>query len=302
MTFHHSKRKHILLVIAIIMAVSFGMAIQTSGQRKITPVKPQPATSAQDEPQKKRNDDPKANLAEMRDAQGNIVFVDTISGKEWVDTTANKETKKMKYPLIESLSVGVNLWDPAMRLLGQKYGGGDIWAELSLHNRYKPVIEFGFGSCNDQPDGQNYTFKTSLSPYFRIGMNYNLFFNNSPDYQLCIGVRYGFTAFKYSIENISIESDYWGEQETIDISSQSSTAGFFEFVAGVRVMIAKPISLGWNVKYHALLHEGKSPYGEPMYIPGYGKRGGAFSGSFSIIYTLPLNKKEEPDIINDTKF
>lgn len=274
--------------------------VPAMSQRKITPVQPKPATTQPTDTPKKE-EDPQANLAEMRDAQGNIVLVDTITGKEWVDSTAtDKELKRMKYPLLESVSAGLNIWDPAMRLFGQHYGGADVWAELSLHNRYKPVVEFGLGTCNDTPDGQNYTFKTKLAPYFRLGMNYNLFFNNNPAYQLNVGVRYGFTTFSYSVENIDITNDYWGEHETIDIPSQNSTAGFFEFLAGVRVKIAGPISLGWNVKYHALLHESRAPHGKPMYIPGYGKRGGAFSGSFSIIYTLPLNKTEEPAVINET--
>ncbi|MEF2644477.1 MAG: DUF6048 family protein [Paramuribaculum sp.] len=280
---------------AVLLALC--LALPAMSQRKITPVRPKPSTTQPvNTPQKV--EDPKANLAEMLDAQGNVVLVDTITGKEWVDSTANdKELKRMKYPLLESVSVGLNIWDPVMRLLGQHYGGADVWAELSLHNRYKPVVEFGLGACNDTPDGQNYTFKTKLAPYFRLGMNYNMFFNNTPAYQLNVGVRYGFTTFNYSVENIDITNDYWGEQETIEIPSQHCTAGFFEFIAGVRVKIAGPISLGWNVKYHALLHESNSPQGKPMYIPGYGKRGGSFSGSFSIIYTLPLNKSEEPAVI-----
>lgn len=292
-------RRGLVPVVATVILMALSITLPAQSQRKITPVKPRPTTGQTTPQGPEKETDPKANLAEQRDAQGNIIFVDTITGTEWVDTTAVKTSKKMQYPLYESLTMGLNIWDPVMRIFGQRYGGADVWAELSLHNRYKPVIEFGLGACNDTPDGQNYTFKTKLAPYFRIGMNYNMFYNNNPAYQLVVGVRYGFTAFSYSIENISIDSDYWGEHEMISIPSQSTTAGFFEFVAGVRVMIAKPISLGWNVKYHALLHEGKAPYGKPMYIPGFGKRGGSFSASFSISYTLPLNKKEEPAVITE---
>ena len=103
------------------------------------------------------------------------------------------------------------------------------------------MFELGFGQCDDTPDDRNFTFRVPVSPYFKIGLNYNIFYNNSPDYQFNVGVRW--------------------------------------------------LSMGWTARYHALLHEGKSAFGEPMYIPGYGKRSSHFTGSFSIIYTLPLNKK-----------
>lgn len=294
-----SKIRIIMAAIVTVLTIAASEA-----QRRITPVTPPATTSANNpQPENKREADPKANLAETKDAQGNIIFIDTISGKEWVDTTARKGSTKMIYPLLESVTVGVNLWDPAMRLLGQHYGGADVWGELSLHNRYKPVVEFGMSSCNDTPDGQNYTFKSPLAPYFKIGANYNIFYNNNPQYQFLVGVRYGFTPFKYEVSQFTLDDSYWGETQQLSIPSQSATAGYFEFLAGVRVMLGRGISLGWNVKYHTLLHESKSTYGKPMYIPGYGKRGGSFTGSFSISYTIPLpSKKEEPTAEDASEF
>lgn len=291
----NSRFRHISLTVLVIIALLGGLP--TSAQRKITPVKPAPAATANPQPQKQQREvDPKANLAEALDAEGNVIFIDTITGKEWVDSTIRTSTK-MIYPLMESVTVGVNLWDPVMRLLGQRYGGADIWAELSLHNRYKPVIEFGMASSDITPDGQNYTFRSPLAPYFRIGANYNIFYNNNPAYELLVGVRYGLTMYKYEVSRFTLDNSYWGIDETLSIPMQRSTAGFFEFMAGVRVMLGKHISLGWMAKFHSLLHESKAPYGQPMYIPGYGKRGGAFSASFSISYTLPLGK---PSVNTDT--
>ncbi|MCM1292250.1 MAG: DUF6048 family protein [Bacteroides sp.] len=288
-----------VLVTATVMLLT--VVMPANAQRKITPVTPAPAASATPAPEKKQKEvDPRANLAETKDAEGNIVFVDTITGTEWVDTTAHK-VKKMIYPLYESVTVGVNIWDPVMRIFGQDYGGADIWAELSLHNRYKPVVEFGMSSANITPDGKNYTFKSPLAPYFRIGANYNVFYNNDPRYELLVGVRYGFTTFKYEVSEFTLDDSYWGVDETLSIPQQSTTAGFFEFTAGVRVMIGKQISLGWNVKYHTLLHEGKASYGKPMYIPGFGKRGNSITGSFSISYTIPINKGKTAEADTEEK-
>lgn len=275
--------------------VCLALVVPCVAQRKITPVKSAPATGGAPVEKQDSKEKDKTHLAEMRDAQGNIVFVDTITGTEWVDSTAVEKNKKMIYPLLESLSVGVNVWDPVMRLLGQDYGGFDVWAELSLYNRIKPVIEFGLGSSDITPEGQNYTFYTPLSPYFKVGVNYNFLFNSNPRYQLYAGVRYGFTPFKYEVKDVTMSPGYWDDPTSFDIPSQSATAGYFEFLAGVRVDIWKNISLGWTVKYHTLLHESKAPYGEPMYIPGYGKRVGSFAGSFSVSYTLPFKSRKSMD-------
>lgn len=284
--------------IAAILILTTMIALSASAQRRITPVQPRTGTAGAPAPETEKE---KPALEERRDAAGNIVLIDTVTGLEWVDTTAVVKQTKMIYPLAHSVSVGVNIWDPVMRMFGQKYGGFDVWAEFNMHNRYIPVVEFGMSSCNDTPEEMNFTFKSPLAPYVRIGMNYNIFYNSNPNYQFTVGVRYGFTRYTYQVTGVTVNDPYWGETTSFDLPKTSTTAGFFELTAGVKVMIFKPISLGWNVKYHSILHEGAAPYGKPMYIPGYGKRGNNFSASFSIIYTLPLNKKraEEVNKTND---
>lgn len=292
MTLFHKYSLRILVCITI-----SSVALQLSAQRKITPVEPKGSVSTIGKNAK--NPDTKANLQEQLDANGNVVFIDTISGEEWIDTTLVKSTK-MIYPLIHAASVGVNIWDPVMRMLGQHYGGADVWAELSMHNRYKPIFVFGMSSCNDAPDGMDYRFKSPLAPYFKIGISYNMLYNSNPDYQLLVGLRYGFTPYKYEITDVTTAPGYWNDPTQFSIPSQNATAGYLEIVAGVRVRIFGNVSLGWLVKYHSLLHNTKGIYGESMYIPGFGKRGTSFTGAFSISYTLPLNKSTSAKVNVDS--
>lgn len=161
-------------------------AMTVSAQRRVTPVTPSGGGVQNTE----KTEIDRSRLAEKHDANGNIILVDTVTGKEFVDTTAMIPMTKMIYPLMDAVTVGVNIWDPAMRLFGQKYGLGDVWAELSLHNRYKPVFEAGIGMIDDTPSGNNYTFKSGAAPYFKIGMNYNFLYNSTPDYQVYAGIRY----------------------------------------------------------------------------------------------------------------
>lgn len=239
-----------------------------------------------------------SRYVEQTDASGRIVLVDTVAGVEYVDSTSLIPVKKMIYPLIHSVSAGVNIWDAGMRALGQKYGIGSVWAWLSLHNRYMPSVEIGLSSASDTPDDANFTFKSPLAPYFKIGMNYNFLYNSTPDYQLYAGVRYGFTPFRYSVDNVTVDEGYWDDPSHFSIPSRSATAGWFEILLGIKVKIAGNVSMGWTVGYHSILHESAAPYGKPMIIPGFGKRGNSLTAGLSVIYTLPINKTPLPAVNN----
>lgn len=269
-------------------------ALLAQTPRKITPVQPGTQSTTATKTEQTDSDGRPTTLRETYDDKGNVVFIDTVTGMEWVDTLFNNKPKGNIYPKLYTVTAGVNVWDPVMRLLGQHYGLGEVWGELSLYNRYNPIIVLGLGQASMTPDGQNYTYRSPMAPYFKLGINYNILYNSNPRYQVHVGVRYGFSPFSYSVPNATLTPGYWDEPEQISIPSQHTTAGYFEFVAGLRVDLAKGFSLGWDVIYHALLHEGKSAYGKPLYIPGYGKRGATFSGSFSLSYTFQLPHKSAP--------
>lgn len=260
--------------------------------RKITPVQPQkPSMTTREE---KPDDGKPKSLVEQTDAQGNVIFIDTVTGLEWVDTLATKKTKGMIYPKLYAVTAGINIWDPVMRALGQHYGIGEVWVDLSIHNRFFPTAAIGLGQASMSPDGQNYTYRSPMAPYFKIGADYNILYNSDSRYQIHVGLRYGLSPFSYSIPSATLAPGYWDTPEIIEIPSENCTAGYVEVVAGLRVGLAKGFSLGWNVIYHSILHESKASYGKPMYIPGYGKRGSAFTGSFSISYTFMLPQKALP--------
>jgi hypothetical protein len=275
-----------------IIALMLALALDLSAQRRVTPVVPlEPGTAPKKE---KKEDFDRSRLVEKSDAQGNIILVDTVSGTEFIDSTLMKAPPKMEYPLLHEVIVGLNFWDGAMRVFGQKYGLADVWGEVSLHNRYFPYFAFGMGNCNDTPAGKNYTFKTPTAPYFKIGASYNFLYNSNPDYKLQMGLRYGFTTYKWNLEDVTVDEGYWGDPSHFSLMNQKHTAGYLEVTLGLKVQIIKQFSLGWHIVYHSILHETTNPNGQPMYIPGYGKRSSAITGNFSLIYTIPLSKKPTP--------
>ncbi|MDE6311926.1 MAG: hypothetical protein K2L96_08960 [Muribaculaceae bacterium] len=244
----------------------------------------------------------RAQSTTFTDEKGKVIFLDTVTGEQWIDSSLIARVPKMTKPLIYSGSVGVNIWDPVMRIFGQKYGLIDVWAQLNMHNRYLPVFEFGVGQTDNRPETSNYTIRVPASVYFRLGADYNFFYNSNPDYLMTAGVRYGFSPYKWGVKNIVLDSEYWGEVVDFEIPTQRATAGWFEFRFGVRVKIAGPISMGWNFRYAIMMHESKSAFGQSSYVPGFGSRTSGIGGTFSIIYTLPLsglNKSKAPEVVNE---
>lgn len=266
-------RKALVMALLIIAAAAFSAA----AQRRVNPVKP--ATPVKTAP-----------VAGKPDRKGNIVFLDTVTGEAIVDSTSHALRPGNIYPRWHSLNIGVDIWDPVMCLLGQDYGVGGAFVSLSIHNRVFPLIEAGLGRASLSPDGGNYSFHTPLAPFFKIGLDYNVFYNNNPSYALLVGLRYGFSPFRWGVDDVTLPPSYWGPGAPFVIPEHSATAGFIEVSFGVRVKLIGPISAGWQFKFRSLIHESNDACGRPMYIPGFGKRSTPISGAFTIVYTLPLSK------------
>lgn len=294
----------IMIHATVILLAALYAAPDAAAQRRITPVdNPATTTQAKNEFEgdtARINARKRAKMVHYHDDNGNLVYVDTVTGEEWRDSTTIKAKAKAIgniYPLFESLTVGVNIFDPVMRLTGQKYGLGEAWVMLNLHNRYQPVIEVGLGQAKATPDDGNFTYSSGVAPYFRIGANYNFLYNSNPDYQFYGGLRFGLTSFSYKITDVSFDNGYWGEDGGFDIPRQSTTACYYEVVFGCKVKLFGNLSAGWAVRYHRLMSESGGYYGQPWYIPGFGTRRSKIGAAFSIMYTIPINRKK--DIILD---
>ena len=290
-----------LAMAAAIGAASLCLLAQSEGPRKdrrhTTPITT--AATTTQAINETREDTSRINAAFRARSQhyhrddGAIVYIDTITGEEWIDSATIVKGAKMKYPLLMDMTIGVDVWDPLMRVFGQKYGLVGFRADVNLHNRYFPLLEIGLGEASSAPNDKDYHYVSALSPYFKIGADYNFIFNNNPAYKFFAGVRYGFTPFKWGLRSATPAPGYWGETPSFAIESHSATAGYFEFCLGLRVQLWRNISAGWTFKYHILAHESKSVSGAPWYIPGYGSRGQALTGAFVFSYTIPLKSETQ---------
>lgn len=209
--------------------------------------------------------------------------------------TVTKPKSKPLYPLYNGFSVGVNFGDAIFMAAGQKYGGFDIWADVSLFNWFFPVVEAGIGFADSRPEESNFTYRTSPSFYAKIGFNYNFMYKSDPAYQLFAGFRAGFSSFSYDVEDVSISNGYWDETQNFSMRGLKANALYGEVLAGIKVKIVGNFSLGWSARYHFKMKVNSSSASTPWYIPGYGA-GSPFSVTFSAIYSFGQKKIDQDSL------
>ena len=203
--------------------------------------------------------------------------------------TVTKVKSKPVYPLYNGINIGVNFGDLVFQAFGQKHGSYDVWANISLLNWFFPTVECGLGFAKDTPVHQNFTYHTKPSLYAKIGLNYNFLYKSNPDYQVFLGLRAGMSHFSYDLTDVSINSDYWGESQTLSLTGLKSTSIYGEALAGIQVKIVSHFSLGWNVRWHMNFHTTADGLNKPWFIPGYGG-GNPVSFNISAVWTIPAPK------------
>lgn len=261
--------------IALMIAASAATLLTFAQKRAVTPV---------DKDDKK----PQAPTFHYYDKHGDPLDEPVLFLAD-LDTAKNVSSRPV-YPLLNGLSLGANFFDGIMKIAGQSYSSFDVWGALSLHNWVFPVVELGVGFADNHPEGANFRYVCKPSFYAKAGVNYNFLYKSNPDYQVFLGLRAGFSSFRYDVRDITISNGYWNQTSEFSLLNQHATSFYGEALAGLQVKIAGPVSLGWSVRYHFKLHTSNGSSSTPWFIPGYGAKS-PVTATFSVIYTLPLSRK-----------
>lgn len=208
--------------------------------------------------------------------------------------TVRKVRSGPKYPVYNGVSVGLNFFDAVMRIAGQKYMSFDVAADVSLWNWLFPVAEFGVGFADSHPEDSNFRYRGLPSFYGKIGFNYNFLYKSSPEYQVFVGFRAGYSAFRYRISDIDITSGYWGQTNLFDLPTQHAQCWYGEALAGLKVRIYRNFFMGWTLRYRFKFSEKQGAESKPWFVPGYGASS-PFGFTFSVIWNIPARRKPAPD-------
>lgn len=213
-----------------------------------------------------------------------------------------KEKKKpeVECPLYNGTSVGLDLWGLGSKLLGSDNLSAEVIVDVDLKHRYFPTLELGYGT-SDAWNDQGIHYKTG-APYFRIGADYNALYNKKHGHMILVGLRYGFTSFSYdvsalgvddpiyggSVGNPNLEDGIWGGSMPYNYSGMKGSMQWAEFNVGIRAHVSKQIYMGWSLRMRFKLSASSGQYGDPWYVPGFGKYGSKSTGIYyTITYKLP---------------
>lgn len=200
--------------------------------------------------------------------------------------TAKTVRPSSPYPLYNGFSIGANFIDAVLRIAGQNYQSYDISASISLHNWFFPIVEAGIGWGAKTQGGDLYRVKAKPAPYVKAGINYNFLYKSNPDYMAYVGLRVGLSSHSWDITDIREGSEMAAEVGASQLLGERCLSVYGEALAGLKVKIAGPFSLGWNVRYRAGHHNsgGKKPW----FVPGSGT--GPLSFNFSAFLTFGTKK------------
>lgn len=211
-----------------------------------------------------------------------------------------RKPAEIEYPLFSGISVGVDLIQPIQKIIGNDYAGFEAIGTVNLKGRFFPTLEMGYGKSDMTDEDRGISYKTS-APYTRVGIDYNFLYKKAHGNQVLLGLRYGFTSFSYDIIDpyeggfawhANIEDDVWDEMLPYDHRGMKSSMHWLEFNVGIRTKVWKQIHMGWSIRFKYKLSASTGEYGNPYYVPGYGKYGGNTIGlTYHLIYQLPFKKK-----------
>lgn len=192
-------------------------------------------------------------------------------------------------PLYQGTLVGIDVAGLASKALGSDITSTEVSVMMNLKNRFFPVAELGYGSIDTTNDETNIYYKAA-APYFRIGMDYNVFYQKPylPGY-FTVGLRYGHSSFEYDVVASPLIDPNWGHT-TVPVSYEGvkTHVGWAELAVGLKANVFKRLYMGFSVRYRARLSMKKNPYSEPYYTPGFGKGTTNFGVAYNIVYQLPL--------------
>ena len=218
-----------------------------------------------------------------------------------------KKQKKMEVealPLYNGMHVGLDLFGAAQYLFGSGAVSSELQVTVNLRNMFLPTVEVGYGVQDDWSDSGIHA--KSKAPYFRVGMDYNLFRKKKEKNSfMFLGVRYGFSPVIFSVENApvhdpiyggvidtpALDDEYWGESLPF-AKDMKASLHWMEAVLGVKVQIYRNFSMGWSARVRFKLGGKEDLNGHPDYVPGYGKYKNAnFGLTYSFIYQIPVKQK-----------
>ena len=190
-----------------------------------------------------------------------------------------------RLPLFAGVSVSADLCGAIMAAC-TPYGQYEAAARLNLRGKYFPVFEIGIGASNHTNETTSLHYKVH-SPYYRLGMDYNVAKNPRSMGRIFVGVRYGFTSYKFDVDGPVMTDPIYGDNIAFNYTGVRGTNHWGEALFGLEARVWGILHLGWSIRYRMRLYNKKTSVDNSWYVPGYGKNDThALGGTFNIIFDI----------------
>lgn len=185
-------------------------------------------------------------------------------------------------PLYQGVNLGVEFGGTAVSLFTNDWQAS-AKLDVNIKNAFFPTLELGRGTYNRT--GATGMRFTTAGTYFKLGLNLPVTQHGAKaEDMFYAGLHYGFSTFGYDLSQLTFSGGYWGSPTSSSFTGEKAVAGWAEAVAGVRVKVFGPVSLGWSLHYRSLLHVSKGKHSVPAYIPGYGQQVKPYAGINTHVY------------------
>lgn len=209
----------------------------------------------------------------------------TLSAQKASKTKVEDLTEK-EAPVFGGVAVSADIVGVVMKVSNADYSQMEAAARLNFKGKYFPVFELGYGESDYQGAETGNTYKTH-APYFRIGADYNFTKKWYTGNRLYLGLRYGFTSFKYDARAPGFTDPVWNTEAPFAFKGLHANSHWGEVVFGIETRIWSIFHLGWNIRYKMRMSHSENGNLLPWYVPGFGKFGSsAIGGTFNIIFDI----------------
>ena len=206
------------------------------------------------------------------------------------------EGQTHRYPLLNGLSINVDIFDPLYDIFLANHASYEAMVMLDLHHRSFPMAAIGLGYADETSNNgiefstgkkQEFTFKSEMSPFMKFGMAYNLRYNSTkPEDMYMLFARYGIAHSKADLTNIYYASANWPDVKLPDLLGQEYTTQWIEAGIMLKVKVWWRFSMGWDMYAKIKLAQSGTEYGKPAFVPGYGDCSSIFGFNFRLFYEI----------------
>lgn len=187
-----------------------------------------------------------------------------------------------RVPFLSGFAVSADLVGISMKGVGARFANMEIAGRLNMKEKFFPIFEIGIGDCT-RKGGENSNQFSCTSPYFRLGMDYNVNKKTNGN-RFLVGARYGISGYGYDFHSQDMTDPVYGTYVPLSMDDLDGRTQWLELAVGFETKIWRLLRLGWNLRYKMRLAQSVSEYGEPYFVPGYGRNGvSAFGGTVNVV-------------------